>query len=471
MDAMKNQNAIHSETQSSNPPEGRRPRKQVDLLNGSIFSVLARLALPIMAAALLQMAYNFVDMVWIGRLGYQPVAAVGAAGLFIWFGDGLLMLSRVGTQVYAAQALGRNDLSEARRWATAGLQLTCAISLTYTLFTLIFAPQLIGFFGFTEPETLQQGIAYLRYVSLGYFFVDLTRVLTALVTAVGDSRASLKATSMGLILNILLDPLFIFGLKWGVKGAAWATVLSQIVVLICFIPTIRRQPLLRHLPYRQVEGRHWLAIAKLGVPPAVQTMVFSGIAIVLGRMVATFGDAAMSVQKVGSQVESISWMTAEGFGVALTAFMAQNFGAGQWLRTKQGYYKALLIMGGIGLVTTSVLWFFPEPIFRFFIPDSFVLSGGVSYLKILALSQFFMCLEIMTAAAFSGVGKTLPPAVVIASLTVLRLPLAYFLMKTPLGVDGIWWAITISTIAKGTLLVSLFFIYLHRTGNREANSL
>lgn len=440
-----------------------RSHASVNLLEGPILLALSRLALPIMTSSLLQMAYNLVDMIWIGRLGYQPVAAVGAASMFTWFGDGLLLLSRMGGQVYTGQALGRRDLPDARKWAVAALQCTLLIAVAYACLQGVLAPQLIGFFRLDSAETTAQGITYLRILGLGYPCAYLARMFTSLVTVDGRSRLSMWATGIGLVLNLLLDPLFIFTFQLGVAGAAWATILSQAVVFVAFLILTHKMELLHSLQLLTWEAARWKAIIRMGIPTAIQTMLYSSISMILGRMVSSFGSAAMSVQKVGSQIESISWMTAEGFGSAVTAFIAQNFGGRQMLRTRQGYYRAFLLMGSVGILTTCILCFCPGPIFQLFIPDPAVYAGGVSYLRILSYSQFFMCMEIMTTAAFSGLGKTLPPALIIGSLTFARIPLAALLTQTPLGVDGIWWAITISSIVKGIVLVILFEIYLRRT--------
>lgn len=109
-----------------------------------------------------------------------------------------------------------------------------------------------------------------------------------------------------------------------------------------------------------------------------------------------------------------------------------------------------------GVFCTIVLVFFPAPIFRIFIPEDTVLPMGVDYLRILGVSQLFMCMEITTAGAFSGLGRTLPPSIVSISLTTARIPLALLLISTPLGLNGIWWSITISSICKGLVLTTVF---------------
>ena len=178
--------------------------------------------------------------------------------------------------------------------------------------------------------------------------------------------------------------------------------------------------------------------------------------MVIARIVAGFGDSAVAVQKVGSQIESISWMTSDGFAAAVNSFIAQNFGAGNAARAKKGYRCSMVVVLLWGVFCTIVLIVFPAPIFRIFIPEADVLPMGVAYLQILGVSQLFMCMEITTAGAFSGLGRTLPPSVVSITLTTARIPLALLLISTPLGLNGIWWSITISSIFKGLVLTAAF---------------
>ena len=194
------------------------------------------------------------------------------------------------------------------------------------------------------------------------------------------------------------------------------------------------------------------------MPPAIQSGIFASIAMIIAKIIAQWGATPIAVQKVGSQIESISWMTAEGFLTALSAFIGQNYGANKFDRIKEGYKKGMMIVGSIGIFATILLFFFAEPVFKMFIPnDPEALRLGVNYLRILSLSQFFMTIEVGTQGAFNGIGKTMPPAVVAIIFNGLRIPAALILSKTILGLDGVWWSISISSIFKG-LLLSLWFI-------------
>ena len=174
-------------------------------------------------------------------------------------------------------------------------------------------------------------------------------------------------------------------------------------------------------------------------------------------MIAGWGDGAVAVQKIGSQIESISWMSAEGYAAALNSFVAQNYGAGKSERIKQGFHVSVGVMLGWGVFTTCLLFFFPQAIFHIFLNDEQVLPLGVDYLRILAISQAFMCLEYAAAGCFNGLGKTLPPSFVSVTLTAIRIPLAYVFSQF-IGLNGIWWAITVSSILKGIVLFLWFVI-------------
>ena len=185
----------------------------------------------------------------------------------------------------------------------------------------------------------------------------------------------------------------------------------------------------------------------------------TSISMIIARLIAGFGDSAVAVQKVGSQIESISWMTADGFAAAVNSFVAQNFGAGNKPRVRKGYSCSMKVVLVWGIFCTLLLILCPGPIFKIFIPEDGLLPLGIDYLQILGVSQLFMCIEITTAGAFSGLGRTVPPSIVSVILTGARIPMALALSATPLGLNGVWWSITISSIFKGLVLLFWYIRY------------
>lgn len=442
--------------------------KRTNLLNGSILRSLIAMALPIMATSLLQMAYNMTDMIWIGRVGSNSVAAVGAAGMFVNLSTGITAFLRVGSQVNVAQAYGAGDYSKAARYARNALQLGTLISVVYGILVSLLRKPLIGFFRFTNLQVIREAETYLLVMGIFILFNILNPIFTAVITATGNSKTPFRISSIGLLMNLVLDPLLIFGFgpvpAMGVLGAAIATIAAQCVVFLLYLCYMDKDAqVFRSMHLTRPMDRDLIcAITRIGMPATVQSVMFNGIAMVIGRIIAVWGETAVAVQKVGIQVESISYMTADGFAAATNSFIAQNYGAGQYRRSRQGYSTALGVMALWGIFTTCVLVFLPHYIFRVFITEPEVIPLGVDYLRILGYSQFFMCLEILTAGAFSAYGKTTPPSVVSILFTSLRIPLSIVLGNTSLGLNGVWWSISLSSVFKGVILVLLFLRFMKK---------
>lgn len=443
-------------------------QKNIDLLHGPVLSSLTRLALPIMATSLVQMAYNLTDMLWIGRIGSNSVAAVGAAGMYMWLSNGVATLAKMGGQVNVGHTLGAGKPEVAAKYASSALQLTAFLGILYGLICLVFADPLIAFFKLNSPLVITDAKIYLQITCGLVLFSFLNQTFTGILTAVGNSRSSFIATAVGLVINIILDPILIFGIgpipKLGVAGAAIATVFAQCVVTLMFLYFASKDTVIcQHINIRKRPEKKYLSsLVKIGLPTAIQSMMFTGISMIIARLVAGYGDAAIAIQKVGSQIESISWMTADGFAASINSFIAQNHGANNRQRIKKGYMNAMGIVLIWGSLCTFLLIACPAPIFRAFIPEEAILPMGIDYLMILGVSQLFMSVEITTAGAFAGLGRTLPPSIISISLTVLRIPLALILMQTALGLNGIWWSITISSILKGIILLLWFVKFLRK---------
>lgn len=436
--------------------------QNINLLEGSIYKSLFSLASPITITSLASMAYSFIDMLWIGRLGAGAVAAVGTANFFLWFCEGIMRLSSMGGQVFTAQYLGAKKMEEARLNVRSSLQLALLTGILTALTLILVSPYLIAFFPFEEQSTINAAIQYLRVMASLIFLSFLTRVYTGIATAMGNSRICLRFSICGLILNTLLDPLFIFTFKLGVVGAALASIFSIFIVFLLFTLYLRKTELFLGQNFLVPAFKPWFKLIRLGFPAAIQTMFLSFIAMYIGRMVGRFGENSIAIQRVGAQIESISWMTTDGFSMAINAFIAQNFGANQWDRAKKGYFTALKIVIALGLFSTLLLYFAGEDIFSLFIQDPILRLGGGNYLRILAYSQIFMCIEIMTGSAFNGFAKSVVPSTIITLFTLARIPTAYALAFIyGWGLNGIWWAITFSSIIKGILLLLSFLYFLY----------
>ena len=199
-----------------------------NLTKGPILKTLTKLAIPIMASSFLGTLYNITDMAWIGILGSKAVAGVGVGGMFTWLSQGLAAMSRMGGQVQVAQCIGRGDREKAHKYAQAAVQLATLMGLLFAAVMLLFLHPLVGFFQLQDPEALQAALSYTKIACGLIVFSFLTLTLTGIYTAQGDSKTPFVANFIGLVTNMILDPLLILGLgpvnKFGVNGAAIATV-------------------------------------------------------------------------------------------------------------------------------------------------------------------------------------------------------------------------------------------------------
>ncbi len=443
-------------------------KRNIDLLNGKILPSLTALAVPIMATSLVQTAYNLTDMAWIGRVGSHAVASVGAAGMYTWLSGGIVTLARMGGQVKVAHSLGEARMDDAAEYAGGALRMTVLLAVLYALVTNLFAGELIGFFGLSSLKIIQDAQGYLRITCGLILFSFLNQTMTGLFTAVGDSRTPFLANCVGLVTNMILDPVLIFGLgpfsRMEAAGAATATVTAQMIVTAVLVVRAMSDPVLfsRVKLWKRSKPGYIRTMVILGFPSAVQNTLYCGISMVLTRMVASWGDAAVAVQRIGGQIECISWMTAEGFGSAMNAFTGQNFGAKAYERVRKSYLTAAILIGIWGMFTTSLLVFGAEPIFCLFIREPEVVPLGIGYLTIIGYGQMFMCEELMTVGALQGMGKTMSCSLLTVVFTAARIPLAVILGNTALGLDGIWWALTISSIVKGIVFVGYYLLTLRR---------
>lgn len=436
----------------------------LNLTSGPILKTLSELALPIMASSMLGTAYNITDMAWIGMLGAKAVAGVGVGGMYVWLSQGLASLPRMGGQVHAAQACGRGDYEKARSYASAAMQLSLLFGLLFSAACVLFIDPLLGFFQLGDAKTYASARSYMLITCGLLVFSYLNLTLTGLSTAQGDSKTPLMANLLGLISNMILDPMLILGIgpfpRLETVGAAIATVTAQILVfLVLLIKSLRAEEpnILRRIRlFTRFPADYYKDIFRIGFPTAIQGTLYCFISMVLTRMVSSFGAAAIATQRVGGQIESLSWNTADGFGSALNAFTAQNYGAGNSDRIRKGYRISFIIIALWGLLVTAAFVFFPTPISRLFFHEADAIAIAVDYLIIIGFSEAFMSVELLTIGALSGLGRTRLCSIISIVLTGARIPLAMLLSGTALGLNGIWWALTLTSIIKGIVFTLTF---------------
>jgi len=441
-----------------------------DLTQGKIFSTIFRLALPIAGGQVMHMAYNLLDMFWIGLVSGDAITSVGIAGLFMWLSVGLMLIGRVGAEVGVAQARGRGDTVAAYRYSRTTVYIAAVLGTVYGIFLIVFRTPLIGLFNFQAAHIALDAANYTAITAIGMPAMFISSAIGGAFVASGNAKTPLLISAGGLILNMVLTPLLVFGFGLGVVGAAFASIIAQYTVLTTSIFALKRfksRPFAEyHIFTKDIisDFRDGIArdIFKLTIPICIENTIFPLLSMVTTSFEVGFGDFIPALTRVGTQVESLSWLVGAGFGAALTAFVGQNFGAGEHERISKAVKYTTGFLAGWGLIVTLVMWFGGEIVFGIFLsgyaiyPERFELF--LMFMRILAVCQIFANLEFVAGNAFRGKGRPLPPSIVGIASNVIRVPLAFALSRTSLGVLGIWAAISFTAALRGICSCTWYFI-------------
>ncbi|GJM44857.1 MAG: MATE family efflux transporter [Gemmatimonadota bacterium] len=404
------------------------------------------------------------DTAWVGRLSPEALGAVSTCFFASWtifaLGDTVV----AGLTALIAQAVGAHEDDEATVIATTGS--VVAIALGVVVATL-------GWFGagplfrllFDDPQVIRMGTEYLSIYSLlaPLFYLDLAA--ESVYRSCGDSRTPMNVLLVGSALNIGLDPLFIFGIgpfpEWGVRGAALATAFAQIVVVMIYAGLYFRGSFPLPIRFSQTMQTfrlvHVRQLVKIGLPSALIGTLFSVVYLAIARITGEFGASALAALGVVNRLESLNYLTAVAVGMGVSTLVGQNLGADQPDRAEQSAHRgAQLISVTTGLLTLA-FFIWPEPIARLFTSDPSAVHEAAVFLRIVAVSQVLMGWELVYGQALTGAGDTLPPMYVAIVTSVVRVPLAWWLAtQTSLGVAGIWWTISITSMMRGIWLTGWF---------------
>ncbi|MHC1787840.1 MAG: MATE family efflux transporter [Christensenellales bacterium] len=439
-----------------------------DLTRGGILRKMLMVAVPIMGTQLMQMTYNLTDMFWLGRMpnSVTAVAASGLAGMFLWLGMALMIVGRIGAEIGTSQNLGRGDKAAAQGFAEASSRIALILGCFYGLVLIIFPGPLVSLLRVREPTVFQATCDYLRIVGLGVPFTYLSAAIAGSFIGAGNSRLSFLANALGLLINMVLDPLMILSWGWGIKGAAIATFIAQAIVCLLslwFAKRHPRRPFQRFLVFGRLARDRVRQIIRWSLPVAVESGAFTALSMVVTGMVSSgYGESAVAVQRVGSQIESLSWLIGGGFSSAVAAFVGQNYGARKWRRIRRGYHLSLFTLLVWEAFVTLLLLFGGRFLFSIFLREPpALLDMGAQYLAILAGCQLFNALEGACGGAFRGMGKTLPPSLCSISSNLLR-PLLCWWLAQRLGLNGLWLGVTLSAALRGLTMFIWFTLQERR---------
>ena len=427
--------------------------KKPDIVNGTLWKVLLQLSTPIIIANLFQTFYNLADAFWLGKLGKSALAAPTITFNIVFTIISLAGGLGAGGMTVLAQYKGAENSEKVNETAVNTFVLLLIISTVLSVLGFIFTPQILSLMQ-TPPDAYKLTLEYMRIIFIGIPFVFGFYVYQGLMQGYGDTVNPMKISGFTVILNIILDPLLIFGWgpfpKMGVAGAAIATIFSQFVSTIIGVTQMMsgRYGLKIEFSHFRFNKQIIGSILKVGLPISVsQTGTSLGFTVLMG-IVNTFGSGVISAFGVGNRIISLLTTPAMGLAMGTSTVVAQNMGADKIDRAEHSVWVAAFMNGILLFILTTLLFFFGASVVKFFINDPQVIAIGNSMFKITSYSVLFFSIMMIFNASFRGSGHTMPTLIMqMSRLWLLRIPFAWFLAKVlGYGANGIFWAMFISNM-------------------------
>lgn len=420
------------------------------------------LALPLMVVAALNTTQSLIDMFWVGRLGPSSIAAVAISGTIIMVLFTLIFGVSTGTIALVARSIGAKDQETANAVATQSIYIASSMAVILVVLGLLFTDKLFMVLG-ASADVLKAGTGYLKILLLGGITMFVLFVGNSILQGAGDTVTPMKLMVMANVINIILDPIFIFGIgvpRLNTSGAAVATIISQAVSGICVVWMLANGKSAIHINLKKLKLslKHIKAILKIGFPSAMQIFFRSSMGIMIISIVAGFGTFAVAAYGIGMRLQMVILMPAFALGGAAATLVGQNLGAGEPLRAKKSAWVAtifdLIIMAFIALL----FFLFADKIIGLFNKNSEVIRLGAQYIRVTTPFYIFIAFGIVLNRALGGAGDTFVPMIItLLSLWGFQIPMAVFLSKnTPMGVTGVWWAVGLTSILNGMLILGWF---------------
>jgi len=438
------------------------------LTQGSIIKALIRLSIPLILTNILQTAYNLIDTFWVGRLGKISVAAVSLSFpiifIIISLGSGLA----VAGSILVAKRKGAQDMQAVTHISSQTFFSVFFASLLLALAGYVTTPVLVGIMK-SSPEVFAEAVAYLKISFLGLPAMFIYVTFQSLMRSVGDVILPFYIVLATVLLNLALDPLFIFGWKgilnpYGVRGAAIATILTQLLGAVISLYFMLKGHKGIHVKIKDFLPDYTLIkqMFRLGMPVSIEQISRATGIFVMVMLVAHFGTLALASYGIGSRILSFIIIPAFGLGMATSTLVGQNIGAKEHERVKKTLKLSLSIAFGI-LSFFGILFYLYAPVIaRIFIPDdTLTIAESSIFIKHLAVSFGFLGILIVLIGAFRGAGKTqISMLLALFSVWILRFPLAYYLSyHTSLQVRGIWLSYPVTNIVTALAGLTILVKY------------
>ena len=418
------------------------------------------LAFPIMAGMGIHILYTIVDMIFIGRLGGDAIAAVAFNMPLFFLVLGLSFGVGSGVTASIARFIGEKDKVNADNTAEHAVALGLIISTILTTLGLIYGEGLLQRLGATE-SVLPLSWDYLKVSLIGLPFMVFSTFFRSILSGEGDMKLPMAVAGLGTILNIILDPIFIFTLGYGVGGAAMASAISQLIVFVIFVYML----FVKEHTYIRFRMRDFSPsifiikdIIRVGLPASMSMIIMAFGQLVFNRILVRFSTDAVAAYQVGGRMDMVIFLPIMAIASALTTLVGMFFGAKEIEKikfiAKYGIIWSMMVTG----VLSIILYIFAPLFVKNFTVDVDIQSIAVTYLRFICLIYPLIAIGMTVGRILQGLGKGLP-MLVITSIRILALsaPLAlYFIMVLNKPIEWVWYAMIISTIVS--VAISLIWL-------------
>lgn len=422
------------------------PTFMKDLTVGNEGKLILSFTIPMLIGNIFQQLYNVVDSIIVGRyLGNEALAAVGASFPLIFTLIALIIGVSTGVTIIISQYYGARNLEQVRKAIE-----TMYIFLFYTSIGItiigIFTSEYIFRLIDLPEDIIPQAVTFFNLYAAGFIFFFGFQGTSAILRGLGDSRTPLYFLVVSVLVNIVLDIIFIVNFGWGIEGVAIATVISQAGAFITIIWYLHRTHKL--LTFNFFKMRFDYAVFKksmqIGIPTGLQqTFVAVGM-LALYKVVNVYGTSVIAAYSVAMRIDSFAVLPAMNFSAALSSFVGQNIGANKPDRVKQGLIATLKMTSIISIVVTIITWLFATQIMLMFTNDMAVVEAGKQYLYIVSTFYILFSMMFVYNGVLRGAGDTvIPMFITLFALWVVRIPVSFILAKW-FGPVGIWWGIPIA---------------------------
>jgi putative MATE family efflux protein len=429
-------------------------KKQHLFLEGSITKALLVLALPIVLTNLLQSAYQLTDSFWVGRLGAESVAAVSVSFPLIFLMTALGAGFSIAGSTLVAQYTGAKKQTQVDHISAQTIVMVVLTSITLGSLGFIFAPNILHLMGVGE-DVFSHALGFLRVSFVGLVFIFGFAMFQSLMNAVGKTKIPIIIVGCTVLLNLILDPLFIFGFgpipAYGVMGAAFATLGTQFLASLTGLIVLMKGKQGIHVRWHNFKPD--LSFIKkafrLGLPASIEQSARALGFTMMSFLVTSFGTLTMAAYGVGGNVLMTIIIPALGISIAIGILVGQNIGAGNKERAVEIARIGSLVAFGVLTVCGILSFIFAKPLTTFFVPgDIEVTTEAARFIRIMSLSFGFIGVQMAYNGVLRASGNmTAPMIMTLVSQWVIQFPLAYILSKhTSLGFTGIWYAFPISNI-------------------------